>query len=179
MAFYVGGMTTRQSRTLRHVALCALSAGLLLSACDRVPEPTGSSNTSTTTADTPTTAEPAKSATGASETAKVTKLQIKDQKVGKGPAAKDGNTVSVHYTGWLLDGTKFDSSRDRDQPFSFTLGQGGVIKGWDKGVVGMKAGGKRELVIPPDMAYGKRGSPPKIPPNAPLKFDIELLKIEK
>ncbi len=153
-----------------------LSAGLLLSACDRVPEPTGTPSTETNT-DTPTTAEPAKPA--ASATPKVTKLEIKDIKVGKGPAAKDGDTVSVHYTGWLLDGTKFDSSRDRNQPFSFTLGQGHVIKGWDKGVIGMKAGGKRQLVIPPDMAYGKRGSPPKIPPNAPLKFDIELLKIGK
>jgi len=171
-------MTTRQPRTLRHVALCALSLGLLVSACDRVPEPTRSSRTSTTITDTPTAAEPAKSATTASAAPKVTKLQIKDLEVGKGPAAKDGDAVNVHYTGWLLDGTKFDSSRDRDQPFSFTLGQGGVIKGWDKGVVGMKAGGKRELVIPPDLAYGKRGSPPKIPPNAPLKFDIELLKIE-
>lgn len=162
---------------IQSAALCALSAGLALSACDRVPEPTGSSITT----DTPAKAEPAQPAQPskvAGNTKKVTKLQIKDLKVGKGPAAKDGDTVSVHYTGWLLDGTKFDSSRDRDQPFSFTLGQGGVIKGWDKGVVGMKVGGKRELVIPPDLAYGQRGSPPKIPPNAPLKFDIELLKIK-
>ncbi len=161
-------------------ALGALPAVLLLgSACDRVPEPTATS----TANDTPASAEPAKPATPAKSTPtagtqKVTKLSIKDIKVGKGPVAKDGDTVSVQYTGWLLDGTKFDSSLDRNQPFSFTLGQGGVIKGWDKGVVGMKAGGKRELVIPPDMAYGERGSPPKIPPNAPLKFDIELLKIE-
>lgn len=85
--------------------------------------------------------------------------------------------MKVHYTGRLMDGTKFDSSLDRDEPFSFTLGQGQVIKGWDEGVVGMKKGGKRKLVIPSDMAYGKRGSPPKIPPDAPLQFEIELLEI--
>ena len=100
-----------------------------------------------------------------------------DEKVGKGPAAKSGDTVKVHYTGRLMDGTKFDSSLDRDEPFSFTLGQGQVIKGWDEGVVGMKKGGKRKLVIPSDMAYGKRGSPPKISPDAPLHFEIELLEI--
>ena len=78
----------------------------------------------------------------------------------------------------MLDGTKFDSSRDRDQPFEFTLGRGMVIKGWDKGVVGMKKGGVRRLTIPSDMAYAKRGSPPKIPPNAPLEFEVELVEIK-
>ncbi len=113
----------------------------------------------------------------AAPAAKVDKLEKTDVKVGKGPAAKAGDTVKVHYTGTLMDGTKFDSSLDRDEPFSFTLGKGEVIKGWDEGVVGMKKGGKRKLVIPSDMAYGKRGSPPKIPPDAPLKFEIELLEI--
>jgi FKBP-type peptidyl-prolyl cis-trans isomerase len=114
----------------------------------------------------------------AAPAAKVDKLEKIDLKVGKGPAAKAGDTVKVHYTGKLMDGTKFDSSLDRDEPFSFTLGEGGVIKGWDEGVVGMKKGGKRKLVIPSELAYGKRGSPPKIPPDAPLTFEIELLSIE-
>ncbi len=96
---------------------------------------------------------------------------------GRGPAAKTGDTVSVHYVGTLLDGNKFDSSRDRKQPFEFTLGQGRVIKGWDQGVVGMKVGEKRKLVIPPSLAYGPRGRPPVIPPNSSLVFEIELLAI--
>lgn len=108
----------------------------------------------------------------------VTKLDKKDSKVGTGPAAKAGDTVRVHYTGRLLDGTKFDSSLDRNEPFEFTLGQGQVIKGWDEGVLGMKKGGKRRLTIPAEMAYGKMGSPPKIPPDAPLEFDVELIEIK-
>jgi FKBP-type peptidyl-prolyl cis-trans isomerase len=108
----------------------------------------------------------------------VSTLVKEDVKQGTGRAAKPGDTVRVHYTGTLLDGTKFDSSRDRDQPFEFTLGRGMVIKGWDKGVVGMKKGGVRRLTIPADLAYGKRGSPPKIPPNAPLKFEVELVEIK-
>jgi peptidylprolyl isomerase len=108
----------------------------------------------------------------------ITELEKEDLSPGKGKTAKTGDTVRVHYTGWLLDGTKFDSSLDRKDPFEFTLGQGMVIKGWDEGVVGMKEGGKRRLVIPGDMAYGTRGSPPKIPPDAPLKFEIELLEVK-
>jgi FKBP-type peptidyl-prolyl cis-trans isomerase len=109
----------------------------------------------------------------------VAELEKTDLKVGKGAAAKSGDKVRVHYTGRLLDGTKFDSSLDRGDPFEFTLGEGGVIKGWDDGVPGMKKGGKRKLVIPSELAYGKRGSPPKIPPDAPLEFEIELLEIVK
>jgi FKBP-type peptidyl-prolyl cis-trans isomerase len=109
----------------------------------------------------------------------VTKLVKEDIKVGKGRAAARGDTVKVHYTGKLLDGTKFDSSRDRDAPFEFKLGAGMVIQGWDRGVVGMKPGGVRKLTIPADLAYGKRGSPPKIPPNAPLEFEIELIEVSK
>jgi FKBP-type peptidyl-prolyl cis-trans isomerase len=112
------------------------------------------------------------SAAGAGE------LRKKDLRPGKGPAAKTGDTVRVHYTGRLLNGTKFDSSLDRNEPFEFTLGQGQVIKGWDEGVVGMKKSGKRRLTIPSDMGYGKVGSPPKIPPDATLEFDIELLEIK-
>ncbi len=104
------------------------------------------------------------------------KLEITDATVGKGPEVKNGDTISVHYTGTLKDGSKFDSSRDRNTPFEFQVG-GRVIDGWNKGVIGMKAGGKRKLVIPWQMAYGEAGAPPKIPPRSDLLFDIELLKI--
>ncbi len=104
-------------------------------------------------------------------------LQIVDIEVGTGETAEAGDTVSVHYTGTLADGTKFDSSLDRDQPFEFTLAAGEVIQGWDQGVVGMKVGGKRRLVIPPELAYGERGSGDLIPPNAELTFEIKLLDI--
>jgi len=109
----------------------------------------------------------------------VTELIREDQAPGSGEAAKTGDRVKVHYTGRLLTGQKFDSSRDRDEPFAFTLGKGEVIKGWDEGVVGMKPGGKRKLTIPADKAYGAVGSPPKIPPNSPLEFEIELIEIVK
>jgi len=96
---------------------------------------------------------------------------------GTGAVAKAGDRVSVHYVGTLRDGTKFDSSRDRNQPFQFVLGQGQVIKGWDEGVAGMKVGEKRKLTIPPAMAYGVQGRPPKIPPSSTLVFEVELLAI--
>jgi FKBP-type peptidyl-prolyl cis-trans isomerase FkpA len=105
-------------------------------------------------------------------------LQVIDEAVGSGQEAKTGDTVSVNYTGWLADGTKFDSSYDRNQTFDFTLGAGNVIKGWDEGVVGMKVGGKRKLIIPPDLAYGASGYPPVIPANATLTFEIELVAIK-
>ncbi len=105
------------------------------------------------------------------------KLEIIDDVVGKGKEARVGDTVRVHYTGTLMSGVKFDSSRDRGTPFDFKLGAGNVIKGWDQGVVGMKVGGKRRLVIPQDLAYGESGSPPKIPAKAGLKFEIELLDV--
>jgi FKBP-type peptidyl-prolyl cis-trans isomerase len=98
-----------------------------------------------------------------------------DLVVGTGAVAEKGMGATVHYTGWLTDGTKFDSSVDRDQPFGFPIGQGRVIKGWDEGVQGMRVGGKRKLTIPPDMAYGEKGYPPVIPPNSTLVFDVELL----
>ena len=104
-------------------------------------------------------------------------LTIIDEVVGEGPSAKSGDRVTVHYTGWLLDGTKFDSSKDKNQPFSFSLGAGDVIPGWDQGVAGMKVGGKRKLTIPPDLGYGVHGAGGVIPPNATLKFEVELLKI--
>lgn len=104
-------------------------------------------------------------------------LKYVELAVGEGEAAKAGDRVQVHYTGWLLDGTKFDSSVDRGQPFVFPLGAGRVIRGWDEGVAGMKPGGKRKLVIPPNLGYGERGAGGVIPPNATLVFEVELLKI--
>jgi FKBP-type peptidyl-prolyl cis-trans isomerase FkpA len=104
-------------------------------------------------------------------------LQTIDDVVGTGKAAKAGDTVRVHYTGTLMNGKQFDSSRDRGTPFDFTLGQGSVIKGWDQGVVGMRVGGKRRLVIPQALGYGEAGSPPNIPSKAGLKFDVELLDV--
>lgn len=120
----------------------------------------------------------------AEESGKVTELKKIDQKEGSGNEAAAGTVVEVHYTGWLYDekapenkGKKFDSSHDRGQPFAFPLGAGRVIPGWDKGVAGMKEGGQRTLIIPSNMAYGKRGAGGVIPPDAALVFDVELLKV--
>jgi FKBP-type peptidyl-prolyl cis-trans isomerase len=104
-------------------------------------------------------------------------LQIEEMKAGDGQEAKAGDRVTVHYVGTLTDGKKFDSSRDRGKGFGFKLGAGEVIKGWDKGVAGMKIGGMRKLTIPPDLAYGSRGFPPVIPPDSTLVFEVELLQI--
>lgn len=104
-------------------------------------------------------------------------LKYVDQVVGTGDAAVAGKTASVHYTGWLENGKKFDSSVDRGQPFSFPLGAGRVIKGWDEGVQGMKVGGKRKLTIPSELGYGPRGAGGVIPPNATLIFDVELVGV--
>lgn len=96
---------------------------------------------------------------------------------GGGPAPKHGDTVSVHYTGWLTDGTKCDSSVDRDEPFAFVLGAGQVIQGWDRGVATLRVGDKARLTIPPELAYGQAGYPGAIPPNATLVFEVELLSV--
>jgi FKBP-type peptidyl-prolyl cis-trans isomerase len=154
-------------------AIVVLALGLASAACQRkveepesrviVPVPSGES------AAAPASASPAAS--------KPSGLVKEDIKVGTGPEAKAGDHVRVHYTGTLTDGTKFDSSLDRNEPFEFSLGAGQVIKGWDQGVVGMRKGGKRKLTIPSELGYGASGSPPKIPPNATLVFDIELLDI--
>jgi len=104
-------------------------------------------------------------------------LVIEDLVVGDGAAAAAGQRVSVHYTGWLTDGKKFDSSKDRGDPFMFSLGRGEVIRGWDEGVNGMKVGGKRKLTIPADLGYGARGAGGVIPPNATLLFEVELLAV--
>ena len=108
-------------------------------------------------------------------------LQYTDTEIGTGATAAAGQEVSVHYTGWLFNdsvqGAKFDSSKDRQQPFEFSLGAGMVIKGWDEGVAGMQVGGKRTLIIPSELGYGARGAGGVIPPNATLKFDVELLAV--
>lgn len=118
------------------------------------------------------------------ERTSVTQLIRQDARVGTGAEAQRGRTVTVHYTGWLYDesrpdrkGSKFDSSRDGNEPFSFNLGGGEVIQGWDEGVAGMKVGGQRTLTIPPDMGYGARGAGGVIPPNATLLFEVELLDV--
>ncbi len=118
---------------------------------------------------------PKPSTTSASSSAQ---LKIEDTKQGSGVAVKSGDTVVMNYTGTLEDGTKFDSSLDRGQPFETKIGTGEVIKGWDQGIPGMKVGGKRRLTIPPELGYGAEGSPPKIPPNSTLIFDVELLQIK-
>jgi FKBP-type peptidyl-prolyl cis-trans isomerase FkpA len=104
-------------------------------------------------------------------------LIIEDVVVGSGESASAGQMATVHYTGWLTDGTKFDSSKDRNDPFEFGLGQRQVIAGWDEGVQGMKVGGKRKLTIPPQLGYGARGAGGVIPPNATLVFEVELLEV--
>ena len=107
-----------------------------------------------------------------------TGLVIEDLTVGTGKTAAAGQKVTVHYTGWLTNGKKFDSSKDRNDPFVFNLGAGQVIRGWDQGVQGMQVGGKRKLTIPPDLGYGARGAGGVIPPNATLLFDVELISVK-
>ncbi len=107
----------------------------------------------------------------------MSELIIEELTVGDGATAAPGQSVSVHYTGWLTDGQKFDSSVDRNDPFEFNLGAGQVIAGWDHGVTGMQVGGKRKLTIPPEMGYGERGAGGVIPPNATLVFEVELLDV--
>jgi len=123
------------------------------------------------------TPQPAAAAAAPQPGATVTELKMEDTKVGTGDEAATGKSVTVHYTGWLTDGTKFDSSKDHGQPFTFQLGAGQVIKGWDQGVVGMKVGGVRKLTIPSSLAYGDRGAGGVIPPGATLVFEVELLAV--
>jgi peptidylprolyl isomerase len=152
----------------------ALLAGLILVACGG-----GGENEEATPGTSPASTEGGPPTVSAEATVTASGLQIIDIEVGSGDEASAGETVIVHYTGWLADGTKFDSSVDRGQPFSFSLGAGEVIPGWDEGVVGMKVGGTRRLIIPPDLAYGAQGRPPVIPANAELTFDVQLLSIQQ
>jgi FKBP-type peptidyl-prolyl cis-trans isomerase len=158
---------------MKHVmyAALALASSALLSGCTRcgdAPE----------TAKTTTTPETAATPVAAAPVAAATELKTTDIKVGTGDEAVAGKKVTVHYVGTLTDGKKFDSSRDHGEPFPFTLGAGQVIKGWDQGVAGMKVGGVRQLVIPPELGYGAAGAGSDIPPNATLLFEVELLKVE-
>lgn len=150
-----------------------LLAAAVVAGCASTPTPNATAESSTTT-----TEKVATPATGGNVHKLASGLVYEDLVVGNGTMADPGLTVTVHYTGWLTNGTKFDSSVDRGQPFTFQLGGGQVISGWDQGVKGMRIGGKRKLTIPPDMGYGARGSGHVIPPNATLVFDVELLGVK-
>lgn len=157
--------------TLSMILMAALVGALALTGCNTAAQ----TPAATAPAETPA-AEAPVTETG-TPTADVTELKVEDITVGTGAEAKPGDTVTVHYTGWLADGTKFESSKDSGRPFEFQVGSGLVIKGWDVGVAGMKVGGVRRLTIPADMGYGAQGSGP-IPPNATIVFEIELLAVK-
>ena len=176
---------------MRALGFC-LAVALVASGCYNSAQKTDSvstQSTSTTTGVTPAGDAPATGATPAGDAPATggtggqmhklaNGLQYEDLAVGSGKMAEPGMNVSVHYTGWLTTGEKFDSSVDRGQPFKFQLGAGQVIRGWDEGVKGMRIGGKRKLTIPPDLGYGARGAGGVIPPNATLVFDVELLDVQ-
>ena len=157
----------------------AAMVGLALAGCQQ-PGTTENTTATTGTAATSAPSASAPATSGATEGQERTLaggLKVTDIKVGSGPMAESGSQVAVHYTGWLTDGSKFDSSLDRGQPISFALGSGQVIRGWDEGLKGMRVGGKRKLTIPSSMAYGPEGRPPVIPPDATLVFEVELMDV--
>jgi FKBP-type peptidyl-prolyl cis-trans isomerase FkpA len=167
---YVPGVSFRAAFSIRQMRLLLSAAALLLTTCLALAQ-TGTTDSSTISS---------------KMDAKLNELQKIDNKLGTGAEAIKGVSVVVHYTGWLYapaapdhKGTKFDSSRDRNEPFVFPLGGGRVIRGWDEGVAGMKVGGQRTLIIPPDMGYGSRGAGGVIPPGATLVFDVELLDVKR
>ena len=170
---YVPGVTFRAAFSafyIKQMRLLLMAAALLLTTCLALAQ-TGTTDSSTISS---------------KMDAKLNELQKIDNKVGSGAEAIKGASVVVHYTGWLYapaapdhKGTKFDSSRDRNEPFVFPLGGGRVIRGWDEGVAGTKVGGQRTLIIPPDMGYGSRGAGGVIPPGATLVFDVELLDVKR
>jgi FKBP-type peptidyl-prolyl cis-trans isomerase len=163
----------------RFVALAGF-ATMLLIACGYPDPATATGPAATTEQTTPT---PSAGADDFNEGAGKTPVKFPDGvewidlRVGEGPAATNGSTVRVHYTGWLASGKKFDSSRDGGQPFDVTIGAGKVIPGWEEGLLGMKVGGRRKLIIPPSLGYGAQGQPPVIPANATLYFTVEVLAI--
>ncbi len=158
----------------RPMLLLAAIALLTLAGCASAPPPAPPTPAGAVA---PAPAAPAPVAPVVQEVTTSSGLRYTDLLVGNGPLAEDGMRVAVHYTGWLTDGTKFDSSLDRGQPFTFQLGAGQVIRGWDEGVRGMRVGGKRKLVIPPELGYGERGAGGVIPPNATLVFDVEFVGV--
>lgn len=161
------------SRLVRIVLALTLVSALALVGCAAKP----AANTETVPASEQPQAETTTSALPQVSSEDVKELKIEDKKVGSGAAAKSGDNVTVEYTGWLTDGTEFDSSKKAGVSFTFPLGAGQVIKGWDEGVVGMKVGGVRKLTIPSSMGYGEQGAGGVIPPNATLIFEVKLLKI--
>jgi FKBP-type peptidyl-prolyl cis-trans isomerase len=167
---YVPSVSFSAAFSIRQMRLLLSAAALLLTTCLALAQ-TGTTDSS---------------AMSSKMDAKLNELQKIDSKVGAGAEAIKGASVVVHYTGWLYapaapdrKGPKFDSSRDRNEPFVFPLGAGRVIRGWDEGVAGMKVGGQRTLIIPPDMGYGSRGAGGVIPPGATLVFDVELLDVKR
>jgi FKBP-type peptidyl-prolyl cis-trans isomerase len=164
----------------RTLTLCAGGATLLLAACG-YPDATASSGPAATTEQT--TPTPLAGADSFSEGAGIEPTTFPDGlkwinlKVGTGPMATRGDVVRVHYTGWLANGTKFDSSRDSGQPFDVTLGQGQTVQGFEEGILGMQVGGRRRIIIPPALGYGDQGQPPTIPPKSTLDFTVELVAI--
>lgn len=162
------------NRSLRWLAPAALIAVL---GCQQTDQSTSTSTTSSETQTGSGVSTP--SAPAGNEVTTSSGLTFRDLVVGTGAEAASGDSVSVHYTGWLTDNTKFDSSLDRGTPFWFEIGAGNVIKGWDEGVKGMKVGGKRKLTVPPDLGYKERGYPGTIPASATLIFDVELLEVRK